>query len=86
MTTMEASVSHYPHEILTPAYHTYEVLPQAPTWVCLDAMQRGVGGASCGPDTLEEYRVKPGNYSLAYCLSVNDEPDINQSVNNAAPK
>ena len=86
MTTMEASVSHYPHDRLTPAYHTYEVLPQAPTWVCLDAMQRGVGGASCGPDTLEEYRVKPGNYSLAYCLSVNDEPDINQSVNNAAPK
>lgn len=86
MTTMEASASHYPHEILTPAYHTYEVLPQAPTWVCLDAMQRGVGGASCGPDTLEEYRVKPGSYSLAYCLSVSDEPDSDLSVKHAAPK
>ena len=68
-TTLEASASHYPHELLTPLFHTYEVVPQPHTWVCLDAMQRGVGGASCGPDTLEQYRVVPGEYTLAYQLS-----------------
>jgi beta-galactosidase len=67
---IEASASHYPHEILTPAFHTYEISPQANTWLCLDAMQRGVGGASCGPDTLAQYRVHPGEYHLSYRLSI----------------
>ena len=33
----------------------------------LDAAQRGVGTATCGPDTLERYRLRPGVYRL--CLS-----------------
>lgn len=70
--TMEASASHYPHEILTPAFHTYELEPDPETWVCLDAMQRGVGGGSCGPDTLPQYRVAPGKYRLAYRISIID--------------
>ena len=49
---IQASASHYPHEILTPAYHTWELTPRAATFLCLDADQRGGGGASCGPDTL----------------------------------
>jgi beta-galactosidase/beta-glucuronidase len=64
----EASASVYPHESLTPAFHTYELVPSENTYVCLDARQRGVGGASCGPDTLTQYHVKPGQYSLAYTL------------------
>jgi beta-galactosidase len=31
----------------------------------LDAAQRGVGTATCGPDTLEEYRLRPGVYRLS---------------------
>jgi beta-galactosidase len=31
----------------------------------LDAVQRGVGTATCGPDTLERYRVRPGVYRLS---------------------
>ena len=84
--SMEASISHYPHEILTPAFHTYEVLPQAGTWVCLDAMQRGVGGASCGPDTLPQYRVNAGHYELAYRLSVTDPQDDADSTGNRRSK
>lgn len=30
----------------------------------LDAAQRGVGTATCGPDTLDEYRVYPGLYRM----------------------
>lgn len=70
-TTLEASASHYPHEVLTPAMHTYEISPAPETWLCLDVMQRGVGGASCGPDTLPIYRLAPGKYRLSYRLSLN---------------
>ncbi|MCR4714535.1 MAG: hypothetical protein K5751_09195 [Treponemataceae bacterium] len=32
----------------------------------LDIAQRGVGTATCGPDTLEQYRVKPGTYKATF--------------------
>lgn len=64
----EASATHYPHELLTPAFHTYEVSPVDETWLSLDVMQRGVGGASCGPDTLPQYRLGAGDFTLGYRL------------------
>jgi beta-galactosidase len=67
---IEASASHYPHEILTPAFHTYELVPDPNTWLCLDVRQRGVGGASCGPDTLDKYRIHTGKYKLEYSLGL----------------
>jgi len=73
---IEASVSHYPHEILTPAMHTYELVPRPETWLSLDVMQRGVGGASCGPDTLQQYRLRPGSYQLAYRLELSAIPEV----------
>ncbi len=69
-TLIEASATHYPHEILTPAFHTYEVTPDSDSWLSLDVAQRGVGGASCGPDTLPQYRIYPGEYRLSYLLTV----------------
>ncbi len=39
-------------------------------WLHLDAAQRGVGTATCGPDTLEPYRLRPGLYRLAFRMSV----------------
>ena len=66
---IEGSVSRYPQEMLTAAYHTYEVAPDHRVWLCLDVMQRGVGGASCGPDTLEQYRLKAGQHQLSYDLT-----------------
>ncbi len=70
LSTLEASASNYPHEVLTPAFHTYEVKPANKTFVSLDARQRGLGGGSCGPDTLQPYLVTPGIYELSYELSV----------------
>ena len=34
----------------------------------LDVAHRGLGTASCGPDTLPQYRVQPGAYRFAYRL------------------
>lgn len=67
-TPMEASATHYPQELLSPAFHTYEVTPRDETFVCLDVMQRGLGGASCGPDTLPQYRIPAGIHALRYTL------------------
>lgn len=73
-TSMEASASHYPHELLTPAFHTYEVSADPLCYLSLDAAQRGVGGASCGPDTLEQYRVRPGRHRLSYSVNIKETP------------
>ena len=35
----------------------------------LDIAHRGVGTASCGPDTLEKYRIGAGTYTFAYVIS-----------------
>lgn len=35
----------------------------------VDIAHRGVGTASCGPDTLEKYRIAPGEYRFAYVVS-----------------
>jgi beta-galactosidase len=67
---LQASASHYPQEILTPAFHTWELTPKAETYLCLDAAQRGVGGASCGPDTLPQYRIAAGKHQLSYTIKV----------------
>ena len=67
---MEASASRYPHEKLTPAFHTYELVPDESVWLSLDVRQRGLGGASCGPDTLPQYRIGSGRYRLAYEVSL----------------
>jgi beta-galactosidase len=65
---MESGVSHYTVDDLTAAFHTNELEPRPETFVYLDAMQRGLGGASCGPDTLEKYLVVPGKYRLVFRL------------------
>jgi beta-galactosidase len=67
---IEASASHYPHEQLTPAFHTYDVKPDKRTFLSLDVGQRGLGGASCGPDTLPQYLIDKKHYVLEYTLRV----------------
>ena len=36
----------------------------------VDIAHRGLGTASCGPDTLPIYRIQPGTYRFAYVVSV----------------
>lgn len=67
---VEASATHYPAELLTPAFHTFDIAPEKNTYLCLDAKQRGLGGASCGPDTLPEYLVGDEHYEMKYRLKV----------------
>jgi beta-galactosidase len=61
-------------------HHTVHDLYEAPTAtelrarpelvVHVDLAHRGIGTASCGPDTLAPYRITPGVYEFAYRLTL----------------
>jgi beta-galactosidase len=53
---------------LANATHNVFVKPSGNTVVTIDAIQRGVGTASCGPDTLTKYRIKPGTYKWSWTV------------------
>jgi beta-galactosidase len=60
--------SHFTAADLTAATHTDELVPRAETILSLDLAQRGLGTASCGPDTGVQYRLLEPRYSFAYEL------------------
>jgi beta-galactosidase len=57
---MHISVSRYSDEQLADVTHNVELVPEDCLYVHIDAAHRGLGTASCGPDTLEQYRVPTG--------------------------
>jgi beta-galactosidase len=67
------SASHYTAEDLTRARHTHDLKARAETYVVLDAAHRGVGTHSCGPDTLDKYKITGREYRLDYTLTVRSE-------------
>jgi beta-galactosidase len=66
--SLEFTASHYTAHDLYAAYHTYDLKPRPETILSLDYHQRGLGTASCGPDTLPRYRINPGKYQFRYSL------------------
>lgn len=64
----QVSVTRYRAAELTAAAHHDELVPRATCVVHLDAAHRGVGTASCGPDTLPAYRVGPGTHRWSWTL------------------
>ena len=67
---MEAKASHFTPGDLLPAMHTFDLAPRDETWVTLNAKQRGLGTASCGPDALDRYKIWPGEYRLELLISL----------------
>ncbi|HOE09307.1 MAG TPA: glycoside hydrolase family 2 TIM barrel-domain containing protein [Treponemataceae bacterium] len=54
------------------ALHTFELEQTISKgyWILhLDCVQRGVGTATCGPDTLEQYCITPGKYTMELIIS-----------------
>lgn len=66
----EFNASHFTPHDLYKATHTWQLEPRPEVWLSLDAKQRGLGGGSCGPDTLPGYRVVGGKHKLAFTLQV----------------
>lgn len=68
----EFGTSHFTSGDLSRAFHTNELEPRPETHCTVDLKQRGVGGRSCGPDTLANYQVHPGRYVLQLQLRLFD--------------
>ena len=66
--TIGFGVSHFSVGDLTAARHTCELEPRAETFLSLDHAQRGLGTASCGPDTAERFRLLEPRYAFGYLL------------------
>ncbi len=56
---IEISAHYFTSYDLTNARHTHELKKREDIYLHLDYRQRGLGGASCGPDTLPKYEIYP---------------------------
>jgi beta-galactosidase len=68
----QVSATHVTAADLDTATHDVELVPRPETIVHLDAAHRGLGTASCGPDTLEPYVLRGGTYQWAWTLGTED--------------
>ncbi|MES5818192.1 glycoside hydrolase family 2 TIM barrel-domain containing protein [Streptomyces sp. RG80] len=66
----QVSVTHYRSEDLTAVTHHDQLTPRAGCVVHLDAAHRGLGTASCGPDTFPSHLVTPGVHRWSWTLRV----------------
>lgn len=65
----EFNASHYTAEDLYAAKHTTDLAPRAETIVYLDAAHRGLGTQSCGPDTLDRYKLTAKRHTFTYTVT-----------------
>jgi beta-galactosidase len=65
----QVSLTRYRAEDLAAAAHPDELTARPAVVVHLDAAHRGVGTASCGPDTFPAHRLVPGTYEWAWTLT-----------------
>ena len=68
--TIGFTASHFTPADLYAARHTSDLEPRAEVILSLDHAQRGLGTASCGPDTRPEYQLNERVYRFAYVLRV----------------
>ncbi|HEY3184847.1 MAG TPA: glycoside hydrolase family 2 TIM barrel-domain containing protein, partial [Gaiellaceae bacterium] len=66
--TFGFTASHFTAADLFAARHTIDLEPRAETILSIDRAQRGLGTASCGPDTAKRYRLDEPAYRFAYVL------------------
>jgi beta-galactosidase len=64
----QVSATHYRAIDLATATHDVELVARPETIVHLDTAHRGLGTASCGPDTLPRYLVGPALYRWSWTL------------------
>jgi beta-galactosidase len=64
----QVSVTHHRAQDLATATHDIDVVAVPETVIHIDAAHRGLGTASCGPDTTPEYLLGAGRYTWAWTL------------------
>jgi beta-galactosidase len=73
------SASHLTAADLYSARHTSDLEPRPEVFLNLDHAQRGLGTASCGPDTAEQYRLLERSYRFSYTLAPIDARATNDA-------
>ncbi|WP_432797161.1 glycoside hydrolase family 2 TIM barrel-domain containing protein [Poriferisphaera sp. WC338] len=76
---MGISALPYTDEQLDAANYPYELSPSGKSVLCLDIGQHGLGNSSCGPDTLDQYQLKPVEDHLRLLLVPIIDPDCDFS-------
>ena len=69
-TVLHISATRFGAHDLYIAGHETDLQPRRSLVVHADVAHRGLGTASCGPDVLDRYRIRPGRYRFSYRLSV----------------
>ena len=72
----QVSASHFRAADLASATHDVDLRPRPETIVHIDAAHRGLGTASCGPDTLPEYLVGPGTYRWSWTIQARGKASV----------
>jgi len=65
----QVSITRHRAADLAAAAHHDELVPLDRCVVHIDAAHRGLGTASCGPDTLPQYLIGPGTYRWSWVLA-----------------
>ena len=68
MPLVEVTAQYFTSEDLEKAKHTHELKRRRDIILCVDYKQSGVGGGSCGPDTLPKYLVTPESVRFSFRL------------------
>jgi len=66
--TVEFSALHLSDDDLFQATHTIDLTPRPEIFLNIDGAHRGLGTLSCGPDTLDRYRLRERAYRFAFSL------------------
>ncbi len=82
---LQVSVTHHQAADLAAATHASDLVARPEVIVHIDAAHRGVGTASCGPDTLPAYLVGPGTYRWSWMLQVIGSPGTHPTDAASAP-
>ncbi len=64
----EFSVHHYTANDFFQAHHTNELVRREQVILNLDHKQSGLGGHSCGPATLPQYRIQPNLFRFEFAI------------------
>ena len=72
-TPLHVSAGHFTAGDLSEATHDVDLVARAETYVHIDAAHRGLGTASCGPDTLPRYLVRPGVHRWSWTLRLTSD-------------
>jgi beta-galactosidase len=68
------SALHHSALDLTAATHAEALVARPETIVHVDHRHRGLGTLSCGPDTLERYKIRPATHRWTWRLIASPDP------------